>query len=178
MIEIIKLRPHPRLIFDMWRFFRTTMPAFVAILTVSLFLGMDAAVSESLAVTKKSSSGICHCPGGQFYDRTKKFTPYRSIKECLDSGGRHPKRGQGDCTGTAARDPDRPKAEGRPVVPRSPTKARTDKLNRIAVTSSAYVVDGDTIRLDVRLQCVDTPETRPKMQKCRGQALCLRRGRH
>ena len=97
----------------MWLFPRAAIPAFVAFLTVSLFLGMDSAVSEALAVTKKSSSGICHCPGGQYYDRTKKFTKYPSIEECLASGGRHPKRGQGDCTGAAPRDPDRPKAEGR-----------------------------------------------------------------
>ena len=44
---------------------------------------------------KKSQSGICHCPGGAYYDRTKRFTPFRTIDECLSDGGRHPKRGQG-----------------------------------------------------------------------------------
>lgn len=136
----------------------------VAFVVASQFLGIDAVFSKALALTKKSSSGICHCPGGRYYDRTKRFTAYPNIKECLDSGGRHPKRGQGDCTLTAPRDPDRPKAEGRPVAPQSPTKAGKDKPNRVAVTSRAHVVDGDTIRLDVRFQGVDTPETR---QKCR-----------
>lgn len=46
---------------------------------------------------KKSSSGICHCPGGQFYLRTTKFTPFATLSECLESGGREPKRGQGNC---------------------------------------------------------------------------------
>ena len=46
---------------------------------------------------KKSSSGICHCPGGQFYVRTTNFTPFATLSECLESGGREPKRGQGNC---------------------------------------------------------------------------------
>ena len=57
-------------------------------------------------IVKKSSSGICHCPGGQYYDRTQNFTEFRSIDECLESGGRHPKQGQGDCP-EAAGDPPR-----------------------------------------------------------------------
>ncbi len=148
---------------------RPTVHILVALIVASQFLGIDAVFSEALALTKKSSSGICHCPGSQYYDRTKKFTPYGSIAECLDSGGRHPKRGQGDCTRTAPRDPDRPKAEGRPAVPRSPTKAGKDESNRIAVTSRAHVVDGDTIRLDVRFQGVDTPETHQKCRNAEGK---------
>ena len=46
---------------------------------------------------KKSSSGICHCSGGQFYVRTTNFTPFATLSECLESGGREPKRGQGNC---------------------------------------------------------------------------------
>ena len=141
----------------------------VALIVASQFFGIDAVFSEALALTKKSSSGICHCPGGRYYDRTKKFTPYRSIAECLDSGGRHPKRGQGDCTRTAPGDPERPKAEARPAVPQSPTKAGKDEPNRIAVTSKAHVVDGDTIRLDVRLRGVDTPETHQKCRNAEGK---------
>ena len=121
----------------------------VALVVASQFLGIDAVFSEALALTKKSSSGICHCPGSQYYDRTKKFTPYTSIEECLASGGRYPEGGQGECTRTAPRDPDRP--------------------NRIAVTSRAHVVDGDTIRLDVRFQGVDAPETHQKCRNAEGQ---------
>ena len=54
---------------------------------------------------KKSKSGVCHCPGGQFYDRTSNYTVFDSIDACMASGGRPPKRGQGDCSTVS---PDRP----------------------------------------------------------------------
>jgi uncharacterized lipoprotein YajG len=41
---------------------------------------------------KKSTAGICHQKGTNFYNNTKNFTPYNSIQECLDSGGRLPKK--------------------------------------------------------------------------------------
>lgn len=47
---------------------------------------------------KKSKSGVCHCPSGQFYDRTSNYMAFDSIDACLASGGRPPKRGQGDCS--------------------------------------------------------------------------------
>ena len=128
------------------------MPAFAAVLTVSLFLGTDAVISEALAVTKKSSSGICHCPGGRYYDRTKRFTAYPNIDECLASGGRHPKRGQGDCTGAA---PPRPPATGK--------RGTVSRPRAVA----ARIVDGDTVVLSgvrVRLHGIDAPETK---QSCR-----------
>ena len=131
---------------------RTGIPIFVALLTMSLSLGMEASVSEAQTVTKKSSSGICHCPGGRYYDRTKRFTAYRSIGECLASGGRHPRRGQGDCAGAA---PPRPAATGKG---RGLSRAR-------AVT--ARIVDGDTVVLSgvkIRLHGIDAPETK---QSCR-----------
>ena len=40
---------------------------------------------------KMSSSGICHSPESPFYNRTKNFTPYPSITDCLSAGGRLPK---------------------------------------------------------------------------------------
>ena len=52
---------------------------------------------ENPEPVKKSSSGICHCPGGQFYLRTTNFTPFATLSECLESGGREPKRGLGNC---------------------------------------------------------------------------------
>ena len=60
-------------------------------------------------VVKKSPSGVCHCPGGQFYERTTNFTEYETIEACLDSDGREPQRGQGDCSIASANDaPDSP----------------------------------------------------------------------
>lgn len=43
-------------------------------------------------VVKKSSTGICHAPGTSYYEKTKSYTPFNSIDECLASGGRLPKR--------------------------------------------------------------------------------------
>ena len=40
---------------------------------------------------KKSSSGICHEIGTQYYKQTKKFESFDSIQDCLTSGGRLPK---------------------------------------------------------------------------------------
>lgn len=41
---------------------------------------------------KMSENKICHAPGTTFYDKTKKYTPYNSLKECLAAGGREPER--------------------------------------------------------------------------------------
>jgi len=41
---------------------------------------------------KMSKSGICHAPNSTYYVKTKNFTPYKTLKECLDAGGRLPKR--------------------------------------------------------------------------------------
>lgn len=58
--------------------------------------GVDSSNQASDPV-KKSESGLCHCPGGQFYDRTTNFTPFDTIGACLTSGGREPQQGQGTC---------------------------------------------------------------------------------
>ena len=52
----------------------------------------NSVTESSDEIVKKSSTGICHAPGTSYYSRTKNFTPYNSIEECLDSGGRLPKR--------------------------------------------------------------------------------------
>ena len=47
---------------------------------------------------KMSKSKICHAPYSSYrwlannYDKTKNFTPYKTLQECLDAGGRLPKR--------------------------------------------------------------------------------------
>lgn len=43
-------------------------------------------------VVKKSSTGICHAPNTSYYVQTKNFTPFKTLDECLKSGGRMPKR--------------------------------------------------------------------------------------
>ena len=41
---------------------------------------------------KKSISGICHDTKSSYYQQTKNFTPFKTIDECLKSGGRLPKK--------------------------------------------------------------------------------------
>lgn len=41
---------------------------------------------------KMSNSGICHAPNTTYYEQTKKFTPYKTLDECLKAGGRIPKK--------------------------------------------------------------------------------------
>lgn len=48
--------------------------------------------TASGSVVKKSTNDICHEPGTTYYSRTKNYTAYNSIQECLNSGGRLPKR--------------------------------------------------------------------------------------
>ena len=118
---------------------------------------------------KKSRSGICHCPGGRYYANTKTFKPYSTIKSCLDSGGRPPKRGQGDCekATAVAGSPESMKwtaAEPRKIKPKS-SLYRFDGKSSSCTTHR--VIDGDTIEIGgkrVRLHGIDTPEAK---QSCR-----------
>ncbi len=41
---------------------------------------------------KMSNSGICHAPNTTYYEQTKNFTPYKTLGDCLNAGGRMPKR--------------------------------------------------------------------------------------
>ena len=45
-----------------------------------------------LGVVKKSRSNICHAPGTTYYSRTTNFQAFDSLRACLSSGGRLPKR--------------------------------------------------------------------------------------
>jgi len=60
--------------------------------SLSGFAKTDEAAAGNDGVVKKSKTGICHAPGGSYYDRTKNFTPFKTLDECLKSGGRLPKR--------------------------------------------------------------------------------------
>ena len=68
--------------------------AIAALLAAALSISGNATAQE---VVKKSASGLCHCPGGQFYDRTNNFEPFENLNACLASGGREPQSGQGNC---------------------------------------------------------------------------------
>jgi hypothetical protein len=52
--------------------------------------GQPAAAAEP--IVKKSDSGICHDKNSSSYERTKKFTEYKTVDECVKSGGTLPKK--------------------------------------------------------------------------------------
>ncbi len=49
------------------------------------------AAAPAAPIVKKSDSGICHDAKSPSYERTKKFTEFKTIDECLKSGGKLPK---------------------------------------------------------------------------------------
>ncbi len=53
--------------------------------------GQPAAAASATPVVKKSDSGICHDAKSPSYERTKKFTEFKTVDECLKSGGKLPK---------------------------------------------------------------------------------------
>ena len=57
---------------------------------ISLFL-LTSCDSASVPV-KKSKTNICHKKGSKYYDQTKHFRAFNTIKDCIDSGGRLPKK--------------------------------------------------------------------------------------
>lgn len=73
---------------------RLTQLLSVAILTIGWASASSAAQQPAV---KMSTSGICHCPGGEYFDKTSKFQAFESIDSCIANGGRQPSRGQGAC---------------------------------------------------------------------------------
>ncbi len=51
-------------------------------------------------LVKKSSSGLCHPPESSYFERTKNYQPFDSVRVCLESGGRLPKALAGQSVGT------------------------------------------------------------------------------
>ena len=56
----------------------------------SLFLLVSC--DSSNVPVKKSKTNICHKKGSKYYEQTKHFKAYNTIKDCIDSGGRLPKK--------------------------------------------------------------------------------------
>jgi hypothetical protein len=52
--------------------------------------GQAAAAAEP--IVKKSDAGICHDKNSPSYERTKKFTEFKTVDECVKSGGTLPKK--------------------------------------------------------------------------------------
>lgn len=53
---------------------------------------LPAAIYAQNQPVKMSNSGICHAPNSTYYEQTKKFTPFKTLDECLKAGGRMPKK--------------------------------------------------------------------------------------
>ncbi len=53
--------------------------------------GQPAAAAPAAPIVKKSDSGICHDAKSPSYERTKKFTEFKTLDECVKSGGKLPK---------------------------------------------------------------------------------------
>lgn len=52
--------------------------------------GQPTAAAEP--IVKKSDSGICHDKNSPSYERTQKFTEFKTVDECVKSGGTLPKK--------------------------------------------------------------------------------------
>ena len=72
----------------------TSIRTFVAVL-MSLYLGLAQAADPKDAAdpaVKKSDTGICHDKSSASYANTKKFTAFKTLDECVKSGGKPPKK--------------------------------------------------------------------------------------
>lgn len=68
------------------------MRAIILALMMMFSLSGFSQTNSNDAPVKKSKTGICHAPGSTYYSQTKNFTPFKTLDECLKSGGRLPKR--------------------------------------------------------------------------------------
>ena len=60
------------------------------IISLSLILIYSCDINEPQV--KKSRTNICHESGSLYYDQTKHYTAFKTIEDCIQSGGRLPKR--------------------------------------------------------------------------------------
>lgn len=61
-------------------------------LIVGIFSALYLSLGFAAETVKMSKSGICHAPGSTYYQQTKHFTPYQTLKDCLNAGGRMPRK--------------------------------------------------------------------------------------
>lgn len=62
-------------------------------LITAVFLALLVAGAQAQTdPVKMSKTGICHAPKTTYYNQTKNYTPYKTLKECLNAGGRMPKK--------------------------------------------------------------------------------------
>lgn len=72
-------------------------------LCLCLFLVVALPLKADLV--KRSSSGLCHPPESSWFERTKNFTAFDSLKSCLQAGGRLPSGVKAPGTGSKSNAP-------------------------------------------------------------------------
>ncbi len=60
---------------------------FIAAATLPVFAQVPVPAATP-AVVKKTDKNVCHAPGTQYYSRIKHFQSYKTLDECLKSGGK------------------------------------------------------------------------------------------
>ena len=60
-------------------------------LSIFLFILSCDNIQNKNPNVKKSTTGICHKKGSQYYKQTKNYIAYNTIMDCLDSSGRLPR---------------------------------------------------------------------------------------
>ena len=60
-------------------------------LIIAMILVASAAAAEEVKPVKLSNNGICHSEASPHYNRTKNYTAFETVEQCLEAGGRKPK---------------------------------------------------------------------------------------
>ena len=60
--------------------------------TIFIILFLLTSCDSASVPVKKSKTNICHKKGSKYYNQTKHFRAFNTIKDCIDSGGRLPKK--------------------------------------------------------------------------------------
>ena len=60
--------------------------------TIFIILFLLTSCDSASVPVKKSKTNICHKKESKYYDQTKHFRAFNTIKDCIDSGGRLPKK--------------------------------------------------------------------------------------
>ena len=58
------------------------------LLIFALGFSLSLPVNAADPPVKKNKNNICHPKGGTYYKKIKNYTPYKTMKECIKSGGR------------------------------------------------------------------------------------------
>lgn len=72
-------------------FLKGFIGVFLILGILSAIFSGSASASEVDPVVKMSKSEICHAVDSSYYKRTKNFTSFDTLKDCIDAGGRLPK---------------------------------------------------------------------------------------